>query len=452
MATELHPPTPTAVLPLYKGTGLFGYATDFMRNTPEFCHRMEAELGDFYEVKIPGRRLFVTFRPSVIRHVLQANARQYKKSVTYQQMKLFLGEGLVTSEGELWKRQRRLAQPVFYKAHMQHLYDTMLQMSDRYVEQLRERIRRQPEVDMAREMMQITSDIVMQALFSSRDETDKLNLYEGVTFFQQVILQRIYRPYLIPLHYLSGRQQKFNRLKRDFDRRMDALIQQRKASADRPSDLLTMLLEARDEETGQGMSDKQLRDELITLYMAGHETSANALAWTFSLLARHPGATQKLRAEARAVLGDRLPTFADIQKLDYSRQVIEEGMRLYPPAYVVSRVPVEDDRIEGATIPKDATVYISIYALQRSPKYWEAPDAFRPERFADGTPRHIYMPFGGGARMCIGKHSAMLEMQPLLVLLVRAFDLELLPGQTLDTQPLITLKPKHGIRLRLRAV
>jgi len=440
-------------LPLYRGKNLFGFATDFIANSPLFVERMEPVLGDFYRVKVPRRKLYVTSRPEVIRFVLQTHAGLFRKSVIYQEMKQFLGEGLLTSEGDLWRRNRRLAQPVFYKKYLGQLFDTMETESAAYVDRLISKTHAGTLIDVSLEMMQVTSDIVMKALFSSEDDKDKQKTYEAVTFFQELAIRRVYWPLEKLRNLFDGRLKRFRRLKSEMDDRMYALIRERRAEQAPPSDLLSMLLASTYEDTGEGMTDQQLRDELITLYMAGHETSATALSWTLYLLAQHPDVVRKMRAEIDELAGSGSLRFEDLQKLGYTRQVIDEGMRLYPPAYIVSRILKENTEIEGVPVPAGATLYMSIYGLHRSPRHWESPRQFDPDRFSPekvkDRPNGIYMPFGAGARMCIGNHFAIMEMQILLAYLVRAFDWEIGSDKPIEFQPLLTLKPRHGIQMRV---
>ena len=450
-------------LPIYQTKNLLGLPTEFFKNTALFCHQHEEDLGDFFEMKVPKRKLFVTFRPSVIRNVLQTQAKDFQKSPSYDLLKNFLGNGLVTSEGDFWKKQRRIAQPVFYKARLTQLVETMGTMSQAYVDRLWKRAKKEREehrevlgltVNIAEEMMAITSDIVLQTLFSASQNQDKAHIFHSVTFFQELFIRQLYRPYERPFHGIMGLNRKFDRLKREFDEQILSLIEGRRTLiGEKPNDLLTMLLEAQDDETGEGMSDLQLRDEAITIYMAGHETSSNALSWTLYLLSQHPEYVQKIQEEEKEVLNGRIPGIADINRLTFTKQVLEEGMRLYPPAYVVSRQATKDLEIEGISIPKDSIVYMSIFALQRSPKYWKDPLLFRPERFEESKigkrAKMTYLPFGAGARMCIGNHFAMMEMQILLIILLKQFDIQWVPHQDIQMQTLVTLKPKGGIQLKL---
>lgn len=437
-------------VPLYKGKGIFGLSTDFLKNVAQFTHEKEAVMGNFYRVKlfVP---LFVAFRPDVIKHVLQSNAKNYRKSRAYDQLKLALGNGLVTSEGHFWRRQRKMAQPAFYKTHLEELFVKMSNVTDRYIIDLKERVQREQVIEIDKEMMQVTADIVLRTLFSSNNPNETDITYKMMVEMQEYVIHRVHKPFFIPLQYINGNHRKFTKYRASFNERIFQLINDRRQMKDRPNDLLSMLLEAKDAETGEGMTDEQLRDEAITIFSAGHETSANALAWTFHLLAQHPEVVEKLRQEEKQILNDKTPTFDDLRQLQYHQQVIEEGMRLYPPAHAVGREAIAEDEIGGVTIPKNGVVFISIFALHRSPKYWKNPLQFNPDRFSPEQkkqhPKLTYLPFGAGARMCIGNHFAMMEMQLLLARLVRHFDFETISDDPIDFIPLITLKPKTAIPL-----
>ncbi|MEM9886013.1 MAG: cytochrome P450 [Bacteroidota bacterium] len=440
-------------IPYYEGKGFLGLPKDFAKNVAQFAHEQEVTLGDFYRIRFLLFPIYIVFRPSVIQHILQTNAKNYRKSPAYNQLKLALGNGLVTSEGAFWKRQRKMAQPAFYKTRLEQLFVEMTDVVDHYVQHLERQIAVEAVVNISRAMVQVTSDIVMRTLFSSRNNANQDQMYQMMSEIQEYVTFRVHHPFQIPLQYLNGRHQKFKKQRSDFSVSVFQLIEERRAMKERPSDLLSLLLEAEDVETGERMTDQELRDEVITLFSAGHETSANAMAWTLDLLAQHPTVINKLRAEEKSVLDGRTPSFSDLRQLRYHQQVIEEGMRLYPPAHAIGRQAIAEDEIGGVLVPKKSAFFISVYALHRSPRYWEAPEAFRPERFetekVKKRQKFTYLPFGGGQRMCIGNHFAMMEMQLLLAKLVRHFDFERLSNETVPFQPLITLKPKEDIRLRV---
>ncbi|RMG78991.1 MAG: cytochrome P450 [Bacteroidetes bacterium] len=439
--------------PRFESRKSFIRGKEFLDDPLTFSVEQSRRLGGLFSVPFYFKKIFVLTDLDAIRHVLIVNQKNYIKSPAYAQLKQALGNGLVTSEGAFWRRQRRLVQPVFYKNQMEGLFECMTEEAVKYFEEMSDRARGGAIVDVSQEMMNITANIVLKALFTSDNPASKKEMYESMEIAQEHIMYRTTRPYMIPFTYLNGRHRKFRKAVRLFDDHVYELIRARKKDPNPPPDLLTMLLMAKDEETGEQMNEKQLRDEAITLYAAGHETSANALAWTLFLLSKHPDIVEKMRSEADRVLGDRMPTFQDLSALTYIHQVIQEGMRLYPPAYAVGRQNVEPDEILGHPIPRKSILFMSIYAVHRDPKWWDNPDTFDPEHFAPekvkARPRLAYMPFGAGPRMCVGNHFAMMEMQLILAMWVRMFDFDLVENHPVETHPLITLKPRYGIKLKV---
>jgi cytochrome P450 len=440
-------------IPVHKGDGWLGIPKGFLRNNPIFAHEMQKEYGNFFRFRLGPRHVFIISDINVIRHVLQTNAKNYPKSPAYNQLKLALGEGLVTSAGEHWKNQRKLIQPTFNKAQLALLFQDMLQTAQESIEQLKTKIVEQPIVDIAEEMTQITANIVMKTLFSNDYGMNNHQMYQKMLHAQEYVSHRINHPFSIPLLYLNGKHQAFKKDLKYFDQSVHQLIEQRKQLEEQPNDLLSMLLKATDEDSGQGMQNKQLRDEILTLYSAGHETSSNALSWTLYLLSLDKNPLQKILNEEKLILDDGKINLEKLFQLQYHKQVLEEAMRLYPPAYAIGRQALAKDEIIGTPIPKNAIMYVSIYALHRSETYWENPLEFYPERFHPEAVKKrdklAYIPFGAGARMCVGNHFAMMEMQLLLALLVKTFHFELVEHHPVEIEPLITLKPKYGIKMKL---
>ncbi len=446
----------TASIPAFKSKQSFIRGKEFLKDPLGFTVENAQKIGGFYRVPFYYRKMFVITDLDAVAHVLQVNQRNYHKSPAYKELKLALGNGLVNSEGDFWRKQRRLSQPAFHKKQLEELFMSMTEVAENYLKGFEERAEEKEIIDMSKEMMNITADIVLKTLFSSDNPSNQKEMYETMEIAQDYIMHRVTNPHLVPFVYFNGRRRKFKKAIQIFDDKVMELIEARRKDPNPPSDLLSMLLMAKDEETGEGMSDKQLRDEAITLYSAGHETSANALVWTLYLLAQHPQIVQRLRSEVVEVLGDKSPAFKDLSALQYTRKVIEEGMRLYPPAYAVGRESQKKDTILGYEIPAKSILFISIYAIQRDPKYWENPNEFDPSRFepehAKKRPKLSYMPFGAGPRMCIGNNFAMMEMQMILALLVRKYDFELDKNQKVETNPLVTLKPKVGIKMKVKSV
>jgi cytochrome P450 len=439
-------------IPVYKSGIFFGGVRDFMKDPLKFPLEQTRQLGDFFRVRFFDRQLFVTTNLEVIRHVLQVNHRNYHKSPAYSQLRLALGKGLLTNEGDSWFQQRRLAQPAFYKKQLRELFGSMQEETDLYVDRLLQKADTEPEVDLSFEMMQLTATIVLRTLFSAGNDADQEEIYRLINNAQEYVMWRVNHPLQIPLTYINGRHRRFLNDKKVFDDLMFGLIEERLADPVAYPDLLNMLMQAKDADTGETMTRQQLRDESITVFAAGHETSANALTWTLYLLSQHPEKLATLRAEIQKTLGDRRPALEDLREMRYVASVIDESMRLYPPAYGLGRSALGQDEILGVKIPRRAVLFISIYALHRDPAYWEAPDEFRPERFLEPNPdrpRLAYMPFGAGPRICIGNNFALMEMQLILIRLLQHFDFQLVEGQTVELEPLITLRPKQGIRMKV---
>lgn len=443
-------------IPAYKSKKSFIRGKEFLTDPLNFTVEQSRILGGIFRIPFYYRKMFILTDLEAIQHVLNVNQKNYKKSPAYAQLKQALGNGLITSEGKFWRHQRRLIQPVFYKNQMEGLFKTMGKVAKNYFERLETQIELNEDVDLSKEMMTITADMVLKTLFNSDNPSNQKEMYETMEIAQEYIMNRITSPHLIPFNYINGKHRKFKRTMKLFDNNVLELIKERRNDPNPPADLLTMLLMAKDEDTGEGMTDQQLRDEAITIYSAGHETSANALAWTLYLLVDKPKIVEKIRAEVNINLGDKLPTFEDLRNLKYTKQVIEEGMRLYPPAYAIGRESIKADKILGYPIPRKSILFISIYAVHRNPEIWKNPEKFAPSRFepekVKARPRLSYMPFGAGPRMCIGNHFAMMEMQLILAMWVKKFNFKLDETHPVKPNPLVTLKPKYGIKMKVSKI
>lgn len=391
-------------------------------------------------------------------HVLVSNAKAYQKSPNYDGLKLLLGQGLLTSEGEFWKRQRKLAQPAFHRDRLAGFVDVMAACTDEMVRDWRARPGGE-RFDLHREMMRLTLRIVGKTLLSVDLDGEARAVGEALDVALEWTNDYVESVVRIPPWLPTPSNRRFAKAKQCLDTLVMKIVADRRAGAERgesaPNDLLQMLLEARDADTGEGMSDEQLKNELLTLVLAGHETTANALAFTLYQLSRHPEVRAKLRDEARS-LGDRAPTMADLKSLPYALQVAEEGLRLYPPAWTFERVAIEDDVVGGFAVPKGTFVGISPYVMHRNPRYFPDPMRFDPARFdraaSHDRPKHAYLPFGGGARTCIGNAFALMELQVLLPMIVRAFDLDPPGDFQLEVEPSVTMRPAHGLPVTATAV
>ena len=444
-------------IPVYKEGPWWGRTRAFFQDPLGFSLRNGIRYGPIFRTPVPFRKVYIITGPEETREVLQSGHFNFVKSPFYKALELALGKGLLTSEGSLWKRQRKFMQPVFYKSALEGLYEAMRTESESYCNSLEARLKNGPvTLDISKEMMKVTASIVLQTLFSSSSPLPRDELYEMMVDLQEYVMMRALRPQLFPIALVNGthRHRRFLRYRNRIDEALYQMIDQRAGMQDPPHDLLSLMTHARDAETGAAMDRRLVRDELITLFAAGHETSANTMAWTLFLLAGDQERTEKLKCELRAVLKGRMPTWNDLPDLVYTRQILEEGMRLFPPAYAVGRAAMKATTIGGYRIPKDAILFISIYAMHRHPDYWEQADSFIPERFTPQEGRKqsrhpdVYLPFGLGPRKCIGFQFAMMEMQLLLAMLMSRFHFSF-PDKQPELQPLITLRAKGGMKMEV---
>lgn len=426
----------------------------FISNPIPILNQYIEEVGDTYYMYMGGQmKSIMTANPHIIQHVLQKNHRNYRKSpIQVDQLAHYVGQGLLTSEGAYWLKQRRLIQPGFHRNKLAALVDIMGREIDLFLDQMDQEVPDGQPFDMVHKMHELAFIVVAKSLFSTGVEKELLNrLSDNITQIQSFIVQEIRQPYLKAWFNLSGKKRRMEQMGEDSKKIILQVIQQRRDSGQRQDDLLDMLLEARYEDTGEGMNDTQLLEESLIIFIAGHETSANALAWTWYILSQHPDVLLKVRKEIEEHLGKRKATAADLPKLTYLTQVIQESMRIYPPAWITDRVPNEDDEIEGYQIPKDVLIGVYIYGVHHSPKYWENPSQFDPSRFEKdkikSRPSYAYMPFGGGPRLCIGNNFAMMEMQLILIRMIQRYEIKLLDQPAIEMMPLVTLRPKNGIQM-----
>jgi cytochrome P450 len=383
--------------------------------------------------------------------VLKTNAENYQKSeIQVKRMGHFLGKGLLTTEGEAWRTQRRLIKTGFDRKQLDALSTIM---HDSLTESLREfdrQIRVGP-VDIYTHLMKITFAMVARSLFGARLRDEDINLVSHtICTVQEFIVRQTLQPYLNPWFAISGDLRKHE----DMRARADAILLEyiRKRRNEPPShDLLQTLMDARYSD-GEGMSDKLILSESMQLLVAGHETSSNALSWLLYLLSSRPDCLEKVRREFDAVLGDTPPSYSDVPKFEFTAQVIYEALRLYPPFWMVDRMAIADDRAGDVVIPRGSMVIVYVYGAHHAPRYWQDPENFDPERFTKANEKlrtpFTFLPFGGGPRGCIGGNYAMLQILMILHDLLRTYDFQLAPGQTIEARPMVILRPKHGIRMQ----
>ena len=408
----------------------------------------------FTEANILFQRFVVLNDPDFIKHVLVDNHANYSKGRLHLHMlSPLLGRGLLTSEGDFWRRQRRISAPAFHSSHIARLGGVMAECGADAIKRWREAAASGRPMDILPQMMTLTIEIIGKCLFSSDLGKSAADLGEAVS----VVIKSFGKPSPLDLlglpEWLPRRRDPAARAAvKLLERTIYDLIAARRDGRAKGDDLLTLLLEARDD-SGRGMSDRQLRDEIITLFAAGHETTGLALTWMWYLLSQNPRVERRLHRELDTVLGGRRPRYDDLNALPYTRMVVEETLRLFPPAFAINRMALAEDRIGEHVIRKRTLITISPYVTHRNPRLWPSPTRFEPERFAPdqvaARPRFAYLPFGGGPRVCIGNAFAMMEATILLAQIAQEYRLLLDPRQRVEAQGLITLRPRFGMRMIL---
>jgi cytochrome P450 len=431
------------------GTPLLGHMLPFRRDPPGFLLGLAREYpGELVRFRQGTRDVYLVKHPDLIKEVLVTRQHDFSKSRALQWAKLFLGEGLLTSEGEFHTRQRRLAQPAFHRQRIGGYGADMV----RHAEEARERWTAGEVYDVDTEMMRLTLAIASSTLFGIDVATAAAQVREDVGTIIS-LFPRFSLPFFGLIQKLPlPSNARFDRAVARLDALVYGLIQERKRDRRDRGDLLSMLLMAQDEEgDGAGMTDRQLRDEVMTLLLAGHETMSNALTWTWYLLSQNEAAEGRWRDELRAVLRGRLPTFEDLPALRYTEMVLAESMRLFPPAWGIGRRALRDVVLGGFTIPAGTILALPPYVVHRDERFWPDPERFDPERFTPeakaARPRFAYFPFGAGARSCIGEPFAWMEGVLLLATIGQRWRLRLAPGHPVEAQALITLRPRHGMRM-----
>jgi cytochrome P450 len=429
-----------------KGRLLVGSLAAFRKDPPQFLLQNAREYGELVHFRLGSQHLYSLGHPDAIKDVFITHQGNFTKSRMLERARVLLGDGLLTSEGQFHTRQRRLVQPAFHRDRLAGYADAMVDCA------VHCRDRWEPGAfDVAKEMNRLTLAIVARTLFSAdvASEADEIGaaLTQVLGLFEKVL--QPFSEWLEKLPLPSVRR--FERARDRLDQTIYRLIAEHRASGHDSGDLLSMLLLAQDEETNSQMTDKQVRDEALTLFLAGHETTANALTWTWYLLSQNLEAEEQLHAEIDGVLGGRPPCLQDLAQLKYAEAVFAESMRLYPPAWTVGRKAIKDYQIGEYTIPAQSILLMSPYAVHRNPQWFPEPDRFDPDRWRPenvaGRPKFSYFPFGGGARVCIGERFAWMEGVLLLATLGQRWRLRLAPGHRVETKALLTLRPKYGMQM-----
>jgi cytochrome P450 len=424
--------------------------------------RLREQFGDIVRLATLPHPVYLLSHPDAVHYVLHENARNYRKGLLFQPIAALQGQGLLTSEGDLWARQRRLVQPAFHRRQLATFAEVMVDEARAVVQEWRQPMQTGTPINVAERMNRLTFNVVGRVLLGA--DPGALDAYWGALRtialpLLQFINARATRLWVPPLWVPTPRNWRFRRAVAVYDALVQQIIAARRQAMrhaeGQPTDVLALLLAACDDTSGAGMSERQLRDEVVTFIGAGAETSAHALSWTWYLLAHHPAIARRVQTELDAVLSGETPTPQALPHLPYSRMVLAEALRLYPPSVVIPRQANAPDEIGGYTIPKDAVVVISQYVTHRHPEFWSEPEQFQPERFtpAQASSRHrcAYLPFGEGPRRCVGEPFALLEVHLVLATIAQVYTLQVVPEHPVVPEVAVTLRSRDGLWMTVHA-
>ncbi len=457
------------IIPGPRGLPILGVMPEMVSDMLGLFTKTAREFGGIAQFKLLNSKYFLVTNPDYVKYILQDNYKNYIRGRSVETGRVLLGNGLPLIDGEFWLRERRLLQPAFHRERIAKLASTASQVIDSFLQKWEINAQSNQPLDLDAEMMRLTLTVIIKSMFSADIDNKIEALSHAFNVASKFMLWRSQQMWVPPLSVPIPRNVEYNRAFKILNETIYPLIAEaRKHPKD---DLLGMLLAMRDEETGKGMTDQQARDEVVTIFFAGHETTAATMTWAFYLLSEHPEIETHVRTELKIVLNGRNParsnspiqrnergnlTFADLPKLTYTQQVIQEVLRLYPAAYLFAREAVTEDVIDGYPIPPQTLIFITPFITHRDPKYWPNPERFDPDRFTpenvSSRPRHVYYPFGEGPHVCIGNNFALMEMQLILAMALQRFRLRLVPDHPIAFKPEATLRPKHGMKMTVEKI
>jgi len=462
-------PASHKIIPGPRGLPILGVMPEMVSDMLGLFTKTAREFGGIAQFKLLNSKYFLVTNPDYVKYILQDNYKNYIRGRSVETGRVLLGNGLPLIDGEFWLRERRLLQPAFHRERIAKLASTASQVIDSFLQKWEVNAENNQPLDLDNEMMQLTLTVIIKSMFSADIDNKIKALSHAFNVASKFMLWRSQQMWAPPLSVPIPRNVEYNRAFKILNDTIYPLIADaRKHPKD---DLLGMLLAMRDEDTGEGMTDQQARDEVVTIFFAGHETTAATLTWAFYLLSEHPEIEARVRDELNTVLNGRnpahfnsptqrnergKPTFADLPKLTYTQQVVHEVLRLYPAAYLFAREAVTEDVIDGYPISPQTLIFITPFITHRNPKYWPDPERFDPERFTpenvSSRPRHVYYPFGEGPHVCIGNNFALMEMQLILAMALQRFRLRLVPGHPIALKPEATLRSKHGMKMKVEKI
>jgi cytochrome P450 len=446
-ALDLPPVSPGVVPPGVPRRTALGMLRRMVRDRLSVMTDVAATYGDAVRLPLGPKTLYFFNHPDHAKHVLAENPGNYQKGIGLVHAKRAMGDGLLTSEGELWKEQRRTIRPVLAPRRIQGQAGVIAEEAAAMVARLRERAGDGP-VDIRQEMTDLTLGVLGRTLIDA-DLGEFSSIGESFEAVQDQAMFEMMSLSTVPLWVPLPGALRFRRARKDLQRIVDKLVADRKARGTDGDDIVSRLIESTSKETDRAVAQRRIRDELVTLLLAGHETTASTLSWTFYLMDRHPEAWERVREEVDRVIGDRLPTFEDLHQLRYLSMVLDEAIRLYPPVWILPRIAVGEDNVGGYHVPAGADVLICPYTLHRHPDFWDEPDRFDPERFSPersaDRPRYAYVPFGAGPRFCIGNSLGMMEAAFVVALVARDLRLKVVPGYDVVPEPMLTVRVRKGL-------
>ncbi|GAB4579824.1 MAG: cytochrome P450 [Anaerolineales bacterium] len=440
-------------IPGPRGVPILGVVPEMARDMLGLFTTTSRTYGGIAQLKVLNKTYLLITDPKHVKYILQDNYRNYIRGASVERGRLLLGNGLPLIDGDFWLKERRLMQPAFHRHRLEKLTGSMIGMIAPFLARWQTFAQTGTPLDIHAEMIRLTLSVIVKAMFGEDISPQLEPLAKSFDVAAHFMLIRSQSAWPLPLWVPTPRHMAYKNAVRTLNEIIYPIIQ--RARREPRDDLLGLLLTMRDEETGEGMSDQQARDEVVTIFFAGHETTATALTWAFYLLSQHPEIEARVRDEITTVLGSRSPAFADLPNLPYLHRVLQETLRLYPSAYLFAREAVEDDVIDGYRIPAGKLIFICPFITHHDPAYWPDPERFDPDRFLPeqvaARPREVYYPFGEGPHVCIGNHLAMMEMQLILAMALQKYTWQLVPHHPVAIQPVVSLTPKYGMKMNLQA-